>query len=224
MNNIFNFFSLFFQAMAECQREEFRESFKGVQYFCATSDIWSRSNRSFIAVTVHYFENNTLEIRSKFVACEHFPGRHTHDRVASKLKSILERFNILDRVNFVTTDGAGEYTAAFKYFGQNYRSVHLLNSSEESLNLLDRSGDDAAIIDATDESSRSSMNSNENSAWRFESDSEDDPDGFVRSRTESTVDESFDDDDSNMDPDSFRIHASKMPRTLLANMNRILNL
>lgn len=70
---------LYLQALAENQRMELRESFENVKYFCATSDMWTRSNMSFIAVSVHYYEPNTLKLQIKFIACEHFPGRHTND-------------------------------------------------------------------------------------------------------------------------------------------------
>ena len=50
------------------------------------------------------------KIQSKFIACEHFPGRHTHDRVAKKLSEIFKRFGIIERVFYITTDNAGEYT------------------------------------------------------------------------------------------------------------------
>lgn len=94
--------------MAIAQRRKMKKIFGKVQFFTATSDVWTRSNVSFIAVTVHYFENNDFDkVQSKFIACEHFPGHHTHDRVATKLREILKRYGILERVYFITTDGAG---------------------------------------------------------------------------------------------------------------------
>lgn len=126
----------FVQETAKAERDRMKKMFEKIPYFCATSDIWSRSNKSFIAVSVHYFESKSLELKSKFIACEYFPGRHTHDKVAEKLSSIFERYGISKKVFFVTTDGAGEYVAAFKYFGDNYRSIHLHDADEEDLGWL----------------------------------------------------------------------------------------
>lgn len=179
------FFVIFFQLMAEKQREFFRESFKKVKFSSATTDVWSKSNKSFIAVTVHYSEE--LKLKSKFIACEYFPGHHTSDKVANKLKSIFERFGILEKVFFTTTDGAGEYTAAFRYYGDNYRSIRL----QENLEWLDRSGvgagHGAAEIAGGSTSysrfdSNSSMNqenANGNHCSDSESDSSDDDDTFI---------------------------------------------
>lgn len=171
--------------MAQTQRDRLRESFKNIKYFCATSDIWTRSNRSFIAVNVHFYEPKlkTLKLQSKFIACEYFPGRHTHNRVASKLKSIFDRFDISDKVYFITTDGAGEYTAAFKYFGNNYRPVHLMTDENDWQRADD--GDGGASASA----SADILDDSENS--------DDDPDMFVRT-------DSSDPDSSN--PEAFHTH------------------
>lgn len=107
------------------------EKFKTIDYFSATSDIWSRSNRSFIAVSVHYYEEKTLELQTSFIACESFQGHHTMDRVAQKLNVIFDRFGILEKVFFITTDGAAEYVAALKYNGDNYCSIHALTDEHD---------------------------------------------------------------------------------------------
>lgn len=116
--------------MAENHREYLRETSENIPFFCATTDIWSKSNNSFIAVSVHYYDPKTLQPVSKFIACEPFPGRHTHDRVADKLNGIFDRLGILNKVYFVTTDGAGEYTAAFKKFGENYKSMNFFTEHQ----------------------------------------------------------------------------------------------
>lgn len=213
-------------------RENFKECFKNVEYCCATSDIWSRSNKSFIAVSVHYFESDTFELQTKFIACEPFPGHHTHDRVAKKIHGIFDRFDILNRVYFVTTDGAGEYTAAFKYFGDNYRTIHLMNASDDSFEWMDRSGvgddhdDGAGIIGAGLNS-----NSNKNSANSHASDlddDDDDPDSFVRMLKAGDDDDDVGDGnaDQNIDDaselETFHIHVTPFSsHPLLQNINRI---
>lgn len=182
-------------------------TFKKIPYFCATSDIWSRSNKSFIAVSVHYLESKSLQLKTKFIACEYFPGRHTHDKVAEKFSSIFQRYGIEKKVFSVTTDGAGEYVAAFKYFGDNYRSVHLLDADEEDLGWFTgvpvtpvASTSTSAQMDDTNASSvqQSNQTTNEHGIdLETESDSElfsdcDDSDFFVHTgkQSEAVLDES----------------------------------
>lgn len=112
--------------MSKESRDYFRNLFRNINYLSATSDIWERDNRSFIAVSVHYIEPDTFEFKTVFIACERFEGRHTNDRVTEKLNKIFDRFGILGKVFFITTDGAGEYQAALKYYGDNYKSIQPL--------------------------------------------------------------------------------------------------
>lgn len=112
-------------------KEGMKQSFKTVDFFSATTDVWSRSNKSFIAVSVHYYGAD-LKLHSSFLACEAFEGRHTADKVTEKLKNIFERFGILQKVFFITTDGAGEYTAALKRDGDDYRTLRMWKSAFET--------------------------------------------------------------------------------------------
>lgn len=135
---------LFFKASANDHRQILKEKFKKIKYFSSSTDIWSRSNRSFIAVSVHYFDSTSDKcaepvLKTDFIACAYFSGRHTHDRVAEKLSAIFERFGIKEKVFFATTDGAGEYVAAFKYFGDDYQSIYLNDENDVDISVAGNS-------------------------------------------------------------------------------------
>lgn len=209
------------QVLAENQRKALRRSFENVEYFCATSDVWSRSNISFIALSVHYFEPNTFKLQTKFIACEHFAGRHTNDRVSYKLKSILDRYGIADKVHFVTTDGASEYVAAFKYFGDDYRSLHLSTASDEDFERPNGAIDDK-LCDDDDDTSASGSGSNQNANENIsdsESEAGDDPDLIVRTLSDADDDSKSNSNDKNSNSEIFYIH--ELPPKLLTNINRI---
>lgn len=119
----------------------------------ATSDVWSRSNRSFIAVSVHYINPENGKIETKFIACERFYGSHNNEAVAKKLNSIFNKYGIASKVKFITTDGAGEYICAMARFGDNYQSLApLMNLSEEDIidndSLIDEEISDVQTIPA----------------------------------------------------------------------------
>lgn len=217
--------------MAENQRKALRESFEKVEYFCATSDVWSRSNISFIAVSVHYFQPNSFELQTKFIACEHFAGRHTNDKVTHKLASIFDRYDIKNKVHFVTTDGGSEYVAAFKYSGDNYRSFQLSNANDVDFvrpggAIADVSYGDNDDNDTSASGSPSGLiqNCNENileSESGADDDDDDDPDVVMRSISD---DDNHDDaqsssNDKNSNSETFHIH--ELPDQLLTNINRI---
>lgn len=96
--------------------------FRKFDHMCATFDIWTRNNVSFIAVSVHFFVPSSLDLQSRFIACSHFPGTHTAEKITEKLQSIFQQYEILDKVDYITTDSASNYLASLKYHGDNYRS------------------------------------------------------------------------------------------------------
>lgn len=137
--------------MAQQMKTKMKEEFKKVQFMSATTDVWSRSNRSYIAVTVHYFDQN-WQLQSKFLACERFTSNHTNDKVAEKLRGIFQNYGILEKVFFITTDGAGEYRAALKYHGDNYSSIQFLDHDLDFDVLLGTSADLEFETEIQDES------------------------------------------------------------------------
>lgn len=73
-------------------------------------------------MSVHYFEEDDT-LSTDFIACESFEGAHTNDRIAEKLSTIFDRFGILHKVAFITTDGDSKYVAALKYYGDHYETM-----------------------------------------------------------------------------------------------------
>lgn len=188
----------------------------------ATSDIWSRSNKSFIAVSVHYIEKETNQIVTEFIACELFEGRHTNDRVAEKLSGIFKRFEILEKVYFITTDAAGEYVAAFKYYGDDYQSIRCLVDDEEMYVMRDNNIDQNAPNapnpnDATDNNDSDNENEHDvNDIIR----SDIIPNNSIVSRPAETfsIIGLF---DLGRESDTGSSSSSVLPHRLLCNMNRI---
>lgn len=117
--------------MCKKHRQYLVEKFKTVDYVSATTDIWSRNNLSFIAVSVHYLDPITFKLETFFIACEHFVGRHTHETIAEKLHGILKSYGILEKTFFVTSDNASSYVSVFQRFGDNYDSFVHRNSDDD---------------------------------------------------------------------------------------------
>lgn len=59
------------------------------KYIACTADIWSRDQRSYIAVNAHWLDNNTGAMKTALLSCNRFIGSHTEDAIAQKLKGIL---------------------------------------------------------------------------------------------------------------------------------------
>lgn len=94
-----------------------KDEFKAVQYFCATADIWSTKHKSYMGVTVHWVDADTLDRKSNVLCCRLFESPHTGDRIASMLNSIYTEFDIDHKIFATVTDNASNFVRAFNEFG-----------------------------------------------------------------------------------------------------------
>ncbi|KAH7968660.1 hypothetical protein HPB52_010522 [Rhipicephalus sanguineus] len=103
-----------------------RAQLSAQNYVATTADVWSTPHRSFMGVTVHWIDTDSLCRKSLALACRRFPGSHTYDRVADILEEIRETYDIpLQKIVATVTDNATNFAKAFKEFG-----VCLENSDE----------------------------------------------------------------------------------------------
>ncbi|KAM7285269.1 uncharacterized protein ISCGN_032223, partial [Ixodes scapularis] len=98
--------------------DDAREKLSGQSYVATTADIWSTHHRSFMGVTVHWIDADTLSRGSLALACRRFPGSHTYDRIAEMLEDIRQSFDISrEKVVATVTDNASNFAKAFREFG-----------------------------------------------------------------------------------------------------------
>lgn len=119
-----------------------------VDYCSCTCDFWSKGNRKFLAVNVHYIveSNDKSEhlVETKLLACKRLRGVINNIVIAEELLKILVRYKIAEKVTAVTTDNGADFVAAMRNHGDNYSSY------EEYLE--ERDEDDALLwYDNTEE-------------------------------------------------------------------------
>lgn len=141
-----------------------KELLNQYKYMAATTNVWSRSNLSFIAATAHCVDEKTLETKSFFIACEYFPGRHNKHTVSKKLHSIFSRYEILEKVYFITTDAAGENVAAINVYGDQFRSIIALRDDINIDDDVENENDEESLDDDDFELHWSDLNQAEISA------------------------------------------------------------
>lgn len=56
------------------------EELKQVEWVCVTADCWTAFRRSYLGMTIHWLDHDTLERKSKGLACHRLEGRHTYDQ------------------------------------------------------------------------------------------------------------------------------------------------
>lgn len=94
--------------------EEVKKKVQSATAVCLTTDGWtSKSNISYVAVTVHYINADT-QLTSNLLSCGEFGGRHTSENLYNFLKKVMVDFEIQNNVSAVVSDNAPNIVAAIR--------------------------------------------------------------------------------------------------------------
>ncbi|XP_058862589.1 uncharacterized protein zgc:161969 isoform X2 [Acipenser ruthenus] len=99
----------------ENMKVQLKAKFEKVHTVCTTADIWRAHGRSFLGVTAHWLDSNSVERHSVALACCRITGPHTYNLIAAKLEEIHAAFEIHTKVCCTITDNGYNFKA-FKEF------------------------------------------------------------------------------------------------------------
>jgi hypothetical protein len=86
-----------------------------------TTDLWTSSaNTSYMAVTAHFWNDDTSTFLSRVLDCSRFEGSHTSLAILRTLTDTTETFKITEKVSNITADGAANVKKAVLDGGFNY--------------------------------------------------------------------------------------------------------
>ena len=72
----------------EVRKQKLKEKLANVAWVCTTADCWTSRRRSFLGVTVHWLEKDTLQRKGGCLALCVLSGKHTYDKLTTVLESI----------------------------------------------------------------------------------------------------------------------------------------
>uniref|UniRef100_A0A8C8CZU2 HAT C-terminal dimerisation domain-containing protein n=1 Tax=Oncorhynchus tshawytscha TaxID=74940 RepID=A0A8C8CZU2_ONCTS len=81
-----------------------------------TVDIWTdRKMRGFLGVTVHCMEKDgeRIQLMSNLLACDHFKGPHTAERICEQFEAKCDEYSIKDKLDYIISDNAANMRKAF---------------------------------------------------------------------------------------------------------------
>ena len=110
-----------------------------LQFVATTTDCWSARGRSYIGVTAHWIDVDSLERRSVALACKRLKGSHTFDVLASALEDIHAEYAIREKVVKTTMDNGSNFMKAFSVFAACRMMMTMLSHQRcacHSLNLV----------------------------------------------------------------------------------------
>lgn len=74
--------------------------FNTIEFSKTTADLWSSSHRSFLGMTAHLFDPDSLEHRSAALCCIRMTWKHDHIALSEEIAEIHASFNIQNKVIF----------------------------------------------------------------------------------------------------------------------------
>ncbi|XP_060798037.1 uncharacterized protein LOC132900019 [Neoarius graeffei] len=97
-------------------KESVKNTMQQIEYIATTTDCWTAHRQSFLGVTAHWLDPESLQRQSAALACRRLKGSHTHDLLASSLDEIHTEYSIRGKIVRTTTDNASNFVKAFRVF------------------------------------------------------------------------------------------------------------
>uniref|UniRef100_A0A3B3SME0 BED-type domain-containing protein n=1 Tax=Paramormyrops kingsleyae TaxID=1676925 RepID=A0A3B3SME0_9TELE len=114
-----------------------RAALQAVNFVSTTADFWTSHNKSYMGVTIHWFNPCTLQRKTAALACKRIRGRHTYDVIASELEQIHSSSGVLNKVVATVTDNGSNFVKAFKTYQHVSESDDDEEEAEEGITFTD---------------------------------------------------------------------------------------
>ncbi|CAL9694236.1 unnamed protein product [Knipowitschia caucasica] len=111
-------------------KKNLKAAMNEVEFIATTTDCWTAHRRSFLGVTAHWIETETMTRCSVALACKQLRGSHTFDSLARALNDIHTEFNIRDKIVRTTTDNGSNFIKAFRVYGEGEENNNQERQSE----------------------------------------------------------------------------------------------
>lgn len=95
-------------------RLQLKESLQKISHACATADLWTSYRRSYLSMTIHWMEPETLERKNDVLSCERIMGHKSHDIIAERMKVSLDSVGARGKVSTTVVDGGGNMRKALE--------------------------------------------------------------------------------------------------------------
>ncbi|KAI4889111.1 hypothetical protein NFI96_025223 [Prochilodus magdalenae] len=99
-------------------KRKLKAALSEIEFIATTTDCWTAHRRSFIGVTAHWFNPQTMQRSFAALACKQLKGSHTFSALAGALNDIHTEFNIREKIVCTTTDNGSNFLKAFRVYGE----------------------------------------------------------------------------------------------------------
>jgi len=114
----------------EGKKAKLKSLLGGIEWVCATADIWSARGRSFMGVICHWIDQK-YERHSAILSMQRFIGSHTGDRIAEVLLEIFSYYKLEKKIVLVITDNGSNFVKAFRDYKVQYSGAEMEEDDNE---------------------------------------------------------------------------------------------
>ena len=87
-----------------------------VDWVAPTADCWTAQHRSFLGVTAHWLNKESMKRESAALACPRLTGKHDYLLLCKEICKVHGQFKITEKVVGTTTDNGSNFVKAFSVF------------------------------------------------------------------------------------------------------------
>lgn len=96
--------------------KQITETLGKVKNVSTTADVWTAHHRSYLGMTVHWIDDESLKRQKAAIACIRITGRHTFDILAAKIEEVHRKFGLNGKISATVTDNGSNFVKAFSIF------------------------------------------------------------------------------------------------------------
>lgn len=86
-------------------------------FFCTTADVWSACRRSYMGVTLHFFDRDFYRV-SYAIGCVTFPGKHDYYSIGQTIQDLFLKFGLTSKNHILcVSDNGSNFVKSFRLFG-----------------------------------------------------------------------------------------------------------
>jgi len=130
-----------------------KEALEVIDGVSTTADVWTAHHRSYLGMTVHWIDKDTLKRCKAAIACVRITGRHTYDVIASRIEQIHANYGLNGKVVATITDNGSNFVKAFSVYSTDIDVAVAENDVEDEITFEDVDGllqvDDGSTEDLT---------------------------------------------------------------------------
>jgi hypothetical protein len=115
------------------------ETLDKVEFVSVSADLWSSHKRSFIGMTVHFIDEQTLQRNSNVLTCQRMKHAHTGEVIARKMIDVFDEFHINSKVVTCVTDNAANMIKMSLFLKENTAQADVTTDHDDDVDESDES-------------------------------------------------------------------------------------